>query len=37
MDAIIVLSLLVTLAIAAQRWGYDSRAGVTTARHGRDC
>ena len=34
MDAIILLSLLVALAVAAQRWGYDSRDGYATAEYG---
>ena len=36
MDAIILLTLLVALAVAAQRWGYDSRDGYETERYGRD-
>ena len=35
MDAIIVLSLLVGLAVAAPRWGYDSTDGVDSPEYGR--
>lgn len=35
MDAIIFLVVLVGLAVAAPRWGYDSTDGVDSAEYGR--
>jgi hypothetical protein len=35
MDALIVLGILVALAFAAPRWGYDSTDGVDSPEYGR--